>query len=226
MDKLKRLPQFIISISLAISAVLAQQAASWVEKQKTAPGWLPAIVALLIIGGGSYALRLFLELFLDSSKRLRKFILGRQFIEGTWLDISKAEGQPIIIAVSRIEFAGSSVRFAGEDFSMDTRRRGHYLTDIAWLDWPRLKYKYTYQVSDACQISNQGYGEKLFIERDGLPREYVGFYFDLLEGKRVTYEGWRVEDPALLRQLDDPKTRRQAAIDFFKWRIEELGGSR
>jgi hypothetical protein len=111
MDRLKRLSQVIVSISLAISAVAAQQASSWVEKQKTAPIWLPPVVALAIVGGGSYALRLFLEFLFESARWLWRLILGRQFIEGTGLDLSLAEGQPIMVGVSRIELAGTSVRF-------------------------------------------------------------------------------------------------------------------
>ena len=226
MDKLKRLSQVIVSMSLAFSAVIAQQASSWVESQAASPAWLPPVVALAIVSGGSYVLRLVLEIVFESSRWLRRLLLGRQFVEGTWFDLSVEDGQPIIVGVSRVEFSGTTVRFSGEDFAVDGTRQGHYLADLTSLEWPKLKYKYTYHVSDAPQLSKQGYGEAQFIERDGPPKEYVGFYFELLVGKRVTYEGWRVEDPEILAQLDDRVRRRHVIKNFLRPRFEEVAEKR
>lgn len=222
MDRLNKIAQITQTLSLAASAAVGQQVSSWLEKQKTFSPWLPPLVALLIVVVGLHLLQSLLENIFDSSRTLRRLLLGHQFIEGTWFDLSLADDRPPIVGIARILFSGSTVRFYGDDFSVDGTRQGHYMSDYASLEWPKLKYKYTYHVSGTRQLSNQGFGEAQFLTHGGPSQQYVGFHFDILEGLRVTYEGWKIEDQQILDKLDNPNTRREVVLEFFRPRLEEL----
>ena len=224
MDRLEKISQVTQTLSLATSAVVGQQVSSWMERQKAFPAWLPPLAALLIVVVGLHVLQALLETLFSSLKPLRRLLLGNQFIEGIWFDLSQADGRPIVVGIARIMLAGSTVRFYGDDFSVDGTRQGHYMSDYASLEWPKLKYKYTYHVSGTRQLSNQGFGEAQFLARGGPPQQYVGFHFDILEGQRVTYEGWRIEDRSILDKLDNPNTRRKVVLEFFRVRLEEAKG--
>jgi hypothetical protein len=166
-----------------------------------------------------------LELTFDSSRILRRLFLGKQLIEGTWLDLLKRGTDPVGYGFSRLEYDGSSVRLGGEDFLLDGTAQGHYQADLVELEWPKIRYKYTYQSSADAGVSSQGYGEAQFIERDGPPTHYVGFFFDLVEGKRISFEGWRVTDRALLSELDDVAARRSAIVAYFAKYLERSSSS-
>lgn len=220
MDNLKRLTRAIHAISLTASVLAAELGASWVEEHVQngeRRHWLPLVVAVVVVIYASHSIQDLLELLLENSKTLRRRLLGRQFIEGTWFIIFLVNEKPRSFGITRIEFAGTSVRFSGEDFLVEKEGRGHYLTDFTLLDWPKLKYKYTYQVSDSKEISRQGYGEAQFLEiDDGPPKEFDGFFFELLEGERVTFAGRLVEsDEDKAKVNDNLKTRRAAAEDYF-----------
>jgi len=181
MDRLSKISQVTQALSLATVAVVGQQVSSWMEKQKIFPDWLPPLVALLIVVAGLQILQALLESLFDSSRPLRRLLLGNQFIEGIWFDLAQADDRPTIVGVARIVVLGAHVRFYGDDFSVDGTRQGHYISDYASLEWPKLKYKYTYHVSGTEQLSNQGFGEAQFLTRSGPPHQYVGFHFDILE---------------------------------------------
>jgi hypothetical protein len=213
--------QTINSIILAASVVASQQAAWWVEKRLApAPSWLPSVVSLVIVGCGFYALRFVFESLFNNLRWLRHLLLGRQFIEGDWFIRFKVEGNPVAIGVTHIESTGEGVRFSGEDFQCkgegqeQGEGQGHYLTDLAILDWPRIKYKYSYHQT-AEEHSSQGYGEAQFFEENRRTDKYSGIFFELL-GKRVTYyEGWRVSKKEHVDGLKRPETWRKTVQDFF-----------
>jgi hypothetical protein len=165
MDNLKRLTRAIHAISLTASVLAAELGASWVEEHvHDGKPWLPLVVAVVIVIYASHSIQDLLELLLENSDTLRRRLLRRQFIEGTWFVIFFVNEKPRSFGITRIEYDGASVRFSGEDFLVEKEGRGHYLTDFTLLNWPKLKYKYTYQVSDSKEVSRQGYGEAQFLE--------------------------------------------------------------
>jgi hypothetical protein len=222
MDRLKRLTRAIHTISLTASVLVAELGASWVvehfqdENDRYDRHLLPLVVAVVIVIYASHTIQDLLEFLLESSTRLRRRLLGRQYIEGTWFVIFLVNEKPRSFGITRIELAGTSVQFSGEDFLVGKEGRGHYLTDFTLLDWPKLKYKYTYQVSDSREISHQGYGEAQFLGVDGSsPLEFEGFFFELIEGQRVTFIGRRVDSDQMKQVNDNPRARRATVENYF-----------
>lgn len=216
MDRLKRMHRLSLAISIGVGVVIGQKASVWVEQYYKSV-WLSPLVALIIFAICFQFLTYLLENLFDGSKRLRKILLGRQFVEGTWLDLMSKEAKPFSYGISYIKsFELSSLRISGEDFDLEGNNCGHYYSDLIKVEWPTIKYTYTYQHSSNPQLSCQGLGELQFIEREGPPNRYRGSFFDILEGKRNTFEGWKVKDSKLLNQLDNPNTQKEAILNFFK----------
>ena len=89
-------------------------------------------------------------------------------------------------------------------------------------EFPKIKYKYTYQKSDNQGLSQEGFGEIQFIERNGPPVKYLGFSFNLMEGRRVTFHSWKVDSKETLALLDDPASDKKAILDFLKSKLVEF----
>ena len=128
---------------------------------------------------------------LETSKDVRKILLGREFVEGTWLDLLSHGDTQIAYGVTRIVSSESSLRITGLDYDLNAEHTGYYSVDMLMFEFPKIKYKYTYQKSDNQGLAQEGFGEIQFTERNGPPSKYAGFSFNLMEGRRVTFASWK-----------------------------------
>jgi hypothetical protein len=211
MDRVHRIAQAIQATSVAAGVVAAQQATVWATNHAF-PGAVPSIAALVAFAVAAQGLRWGLEFALESSRWIRRLLTGSQFVEGVWLDLMSQDNVPIAIGRSVISFAGSSVRYGGEDFSLDGKQRGLYTIDLMQFTWPIMRYKYTYNTTTR---RDEGWGEAAFMERAGPPTFCSGCFVSLLDGARLTFESWRITDTQLLSSLDRDQTRRSAIQTFF-----------
>ena len=137
MDRLETTYRQMQTLSIAAAVVLAQASATWVEHQTK---WFSHLFVLMIVAVGYRVFRLILESAFDSFAWLRRIMLKRQFIEGTWLEITREHETPIAIAT-----ADSKIHVSGEDYNIDSIHCGQYVADMLVVRWPRIKYKYSYQ---------------------------------------------------------------------------------
>jgi hypothetical protein len=212
--------QIASGISISVSVVIAQQAASWVTAHsKDLPPWFPPVVAIVVYSMGSLLIRFSLDLLLDNVKLLRRLILGKQFVEGIWFDLIFQNNVPIAVGHSEITFSDGKFLLGGEDFRIDGADKGHFRVDLVELSWPVLKYKYTYE---STLHRDSGYGEAQFIERDnGPPLKYTGSFVSLKDGARFTFETIRIEDPELIQQFHRDLGRDGTVRRHLKQLIEE-----
>lgn len=190
------------------------------DSQKPLPRWFPLITALIVVTLTFQLFKFIFETIFEMSEVVRKILLGREFVEGTWLDLLSHGGVPFACGVTRIVSSGSSLRITGEDYDIDSNSCGYYAVDMLLFEFPKIKYKYTYQKSDNKGLAQEGFGEIQFMERNGRPIKYAGFSFNLKEDRRVTFESWKVEDKEILARLDKPESERSAIFDFFKLKLE------
>ncbi|MCO6437311.1 MAG: hypothetical protein J5J06_09520 [Phycisphaerae bacterium] len=115
--------------------------------------------------------------------------------------------------ITRIQPDGQSVIISGEDDS-EAGAMGRYTTELHTLGWPCVGYMYRYSRSDTDGTAS-GLVEMQFEPRSGPPRRYTGDYVDPTDGRKVTFEGWRIEDRDLLRRIDDPAERTEAMRLFW-----------
>lgn len=214
MDKLRILSKLNLAVSVGIGVVFVRISSMWVE-QLAWKWWISILVALVIVGIMSPVCSYLFTHGFDNMNWLRRLLLGNQFIEGVWFDLMKQDGKSLAYGITNIKSSGSQLQLTGEDFDLRGEHGGYYYTDMLVISWPVLKYKYTYQRSDDSELANHGYGEIKIDNSAYYPVRYEGFYFNLREGKRVSFESWRVRDKHTLELLNDPKTRRDAVCKFF-----------
>lgn len=219
MDRLKKLSQLSSVVSIAVGVGIAKEFTDWIIKFNL-PSWFPHVTAVIVVVITFQFLKFIFEAIFDMSVTMRRILLGHQFIEGTWLDIMSHNGKPISYGVTRIVSSGSSFRISGEDYDLNANNTGFYSLDMLVFEFPKIKYKYTYQRSDSLGLAQEGFGEFQFRERNGAPVKYAGFTFDLGEGKRITFEGWKVENKAVLSLLDKPASDKEAILSFFRSKLE------
>lgn len=203
---MKRLSIFVRLIAIsggAIGVVLSNGATSWL-KPFGFPGWFPNLIALLIVAASTELLKEGADFAVSASQPLRRILLRRQFIEGSWLDIAYKDGEPYSIGIIRIEPEGTSIRVSGELFDLQGEPKGIFRSEMTNVQWPVLRYKYSAVRSSISQRDDfQGYTELQFAERDGIPLRFQGYYCDFLQGDRCDVRAMRLQNEEELKQLLD-----------------------
>ena len=205
MKKLATFSKIISTIGVAGGVVVSNSIIGWLNS-KSLPLWFTLSIGIVIVA-------IFYGLFSEGSKYLvsssvffRRVILGRKFVEGTWMDIVNTDGLLTFVGVLRVEFDEFALRLSGENFDGNGNAKGTFKSEMAVLDWPVLKYKYTSTCHESKKSHSEGYGELHFIERDGEPKRYQGFFMDLNEVLRKETYGWKVTNVDNLEKLDSPKS--------------------
>lgn len=160
---------------------------------------------------------------IKNSERIREFILGEDFIEGTWFDATVEENRTF--GLFKNSYQGLEIEQNGELFSADCVPLNSW-TSIATNYKERtltLVYKVNYVEEE---IIEQRIGVLIITftktAQQKSPNTFIGTYYDLSEEfKSKSFYGFKITDKAILKDLSNPATKRQAIrklIDnhFFK----------
>lgn len=219
MSRVDRLSRLSSAVSIAIGVGLAEEFTNWIEKYNL-PAWFPHVSAVVIVVVIFQLLKFIFDSIFEMSEGMRKILLGREFVEGTWLDLMSQNGIPVAYGITRMASSGTSLRISGEDYDLNAKRTGYYSVDMLIFEFPKIRYKYTYQRSDNQGLEEAGFGEFQFRERNGPPVKCSGFFFNLMEDRRITFESWKVIDKEILAMLDSPESDKKAILGFFKLKLE------
>ncbi len=213
MDRQKLIQNLEATIGAAVGVVLSQQTSHLITKLFHIQG--AAITFAIIIVTASIIITKFLigSLFVRS-KTLRRILLGKQYVEGTWFDIMRINNKVAEIGFSRISYTHKDIQFWGEDYELEMDQCFPYRADMVQMNWPTLHYVYTANRSDTEEKGSKGYGELDFQkELRGCPKKYSGKYFILRGTDKVSFEGVRINErkhKTLIRLLEEPATRKKA----------------
>ncbi len=208
-NRFEKASRVVSVLGVAIGVIIAHRANAWLDAHQVSDPILIVVAGAIVVSASELLRFLFDHWLLDWSP-LRRLVLGWHYVEGTWLDVMRKESAVLAIGITRIQADGQRIRIAGDDFDPNARFTGRYWTEILSIDWPRVRYLYHYHRSDASNPADPGFATIQFDERRGTPVRYKGDFFDRSDGKQIEFEGWRVQDRALLRKLDDPAQRAEA----------------
>lgn len=141
---------------------------------------------------------------------LRRIVLGKQYIEGVWVDVVRAQGQEAWYGLCWIEPSGLSIRYYGCNHNQHGAPIGTFIADLLTFDWPRLSFKY--HNSDDSTVETEGFGE--FIFEPGYKERtvcYKGFVIDR-NGNTSSVFGRKVVEPSLCQAFSDIRSRREALL--------------
>ena len=137
---------------------------------------------------------------------LRSFLIGKEFVEGVWVEIVESSNGYMGVGISRLTFTDGKLVFTGDDFSENGALDSNYRGDIIEFDYPCFNYKHTNQrLKNTVDALREGHGEIQFRPqfRDR-PSTYSGFFVLHNENIRYSVDAKRVDDKELLKAFDDP----------------------
>lgn len=222
-------------VSNAVSAAIVLSLASFsalplIEAYKSVAlqsEWAPAAA-----GGAALAVTIVVWLALTEAvlpfffryTPVRRLILGKHYMEGTWIQAEKLGGAPRM-AVIEIQPAGASFRFSGYAVDDKLDVLSNVALEFSKFDWPFMTYKFRNTLADTAEDGREGVGEIHFEANRHAPRSYNGFVQTVNKLGRVKIEGVRLTKGKEIRDLRSLE-RRADVIDRYWGLFFERGDRR
>jgi hypothetical protein len=144
---------------------------------------------------------------------IRRLILGKHYMEGTWIQAEKHKDTPRM-AVVEIQPAGSSFRFSGYAVDENLEVQANVALEFSKFDWPFMTYKFRNTFAETNDEGREGVGEIHFEANRQAPRTYNGFVQTVSREGRVKIEGVRLTLGKEIRSLRSIE-RRADVIDKY-----------
>lgn len=172
----------------SVGAIFIQQYLATLNVAKYIQFLTIAIVAVIFV----QIMHSAAEILVNNWRPIRRFLLGRAYLEGFWVDISFDPEEKAVLygAFSRIYYKDGQVMSDDETFDANGEFRGSF--EIKSFEYTENSLKYGFKGLTRV-LSNKdlqfGYGEMQFGVRRGVPQRYAGFYFDSIARKMIFFEG-------------------------------------
>ena len=161
--------------------------------------WLLWLVDALIVVGFAELLRGVFEHYLVETKLLRLLLIGRDRVEGVWMEkLTEADGSVYQYAISDIAADGLSITYGGRIYHDDGTFAGNFQPLLCHLANARLDY--TYFGLGASNLAHFGVGYVDFWHR----RNYVGMFFETDSGKWWSVIGRRLTEQQVAALAERP----------------------
>lgn len=216
MNRYRQLALISPIFGVTTAAALARFGSSWLERQSV-PGWVVFVLYLLIIVIGSQIVQALLERTLESSRYLRSFWLGDQYIEGTWIDVVMKGDECVGVGVVNVMPDAGTIRLSGEDFDLNGNSISHFKTTKVFINWPFLTF--IYEAHRTAKNSPPSTGISYwFIDESGKisRRRRSGHFTDEFTNVRYDVKGWRENDETILARLAHDGQRPEAIQEIIR----------
>lgn len=174
----------------AISTMAGEGPALW--------GALAASVTVLVVFWLAMTEAIFPSLFRLNS--VRKMVLGKYYIEGTWLQSEKSANTQRM-AVIDIQPDGKGFIFSGYALNEDLEIESNALIEFSKFEWPFMTYKYRNSLSDGGDGQREGVGEIQFEMNRESARRYNGYVQYVKNETRLKIEGAKLTKSREVRKL-------------------------
>lgn len=131
---------------------------------------------------------------------VRRLILGKYYIEGTWLQSEKDE-ELQRMSVIDIQPHGKSFIFSGYSLNQDLEIESNTLIEFSKFEWPYMTYKYRNSLSDGADGRREGVGEIQFEMNRSSARRYNGFLQYVRGMSRMKIEGSKLTSQSEVKRL-------------------------
>ncbi|MEE9381582.1 MAG: hypothetical protein V3V03_09260 [Hyphomonadaceae bacterium] len=146
---------------------------------------------------------------------VRKMVLGKYYMEGTWLQAEKG-GTEKRMAVIDIQPSGKSFIFSGYALDEDLEIESNTLIEFSKLDWPFMSYKYRNSLSDGSDGLREGVGEIQFEMNRASARRYNGYVQYVRNEARLRIEGTKLTSNREVKRLRTLEGRQQVFEKYWK----------
>ena len=139
-------------------------------------------VLIFLIFYENFVERFFLPALMNS-KMARSLILGRQFVEGAWVEfVNFPEGSKYgskALTILKLSFQNGNAKINGENYAENGELIAVFESEFVSFAWPSLKYKLINKpVGVEYDSPVHGFGELQFEEvNNKKPKTYYGFFY-------------------------------------------------
>jgi len=144
---------------------------------------------------------------------IRRLILGRHYMEGTWIQAEKSPDAPRM-AIIEIQPKGMSFRFSGYAVDDTLEVQSNVALEFSHFDWPFMTYKFRNTLAETSDDSREGVGEIHFESNRQTPRSYNGFVQIVNRAGRTKIEGVRLRKSREIKELRSLEGRAEV-IDHY-----------
>jgi hypothetical protein len=146
---------------------------------------------------------------------VRRAILGKYYIEGTWLQAERGTAGGNRLAVIDIQPAGRSFIFSGYALSKDLEIESNTLIEFSKFEWPFMTYKYRNSLSDGSDGQRDGVGEIQFEMNRTAATRYNGFAQFVKTARRIKIEGAKLTKNAEVKRLRKLESRKSVLEKYW-----------
>lgn len=159
---------------------------------------LIAVIILIVVI--SKVVEFSINTVISKSKSIRKLLLGKNFIEGYWVEgvidiseINKVES----LAIIKITFIENHYSISGESFALDNKLRGSFHSMHS--DYQNFCLKYSYEGINSEHKDSKvvGNGELRFTPNDKFPKRLSGNLIDNFHKERVMVTAEKIDETKL-----------------------------
>lgn len=183
---------------------------------QTGPTLMAAVgagVALLVVGWIALTGTIFPMMFRISG--LRQLILGKYYIEGTWLQAERGTRERRMSVID-IQPDGYGFIFSGYALNEDLEIEANTLIEFSRFEWPFMVYKYRNSLSDGADGKREGVGEIQLEMNKASARRYNGFLQYVRSHDRLKIEGAKLTSQAEVRSLRRLDGRQRVFEKYWK----------
>ena len=162
----------------------------------------------------------------SKARWIRRYILGRQFVEGYWVDRVIEGGQVESVGLLTIAYDNGQLEINGESLDTEGRRLGTFRTYISEYDNWEFRYAYHGMHKGKSDVRIDGYGEYHFVRGDRIPLAFSGFLHDSRHMKQVLVQAEKVWHPELIAGISSKEGRKRIielflADQLLQWQVEK-----
>lgn len=139
---------------------------------------------------------------------IRKLVLGKYYVEGTWLQAEKGDGTKRMSVID-IQPDGKGFIFSGYALNEDLEIESNTLIEFSRFDWPFMTYKYRNSLSDGADGQREGVGEIQFEMNRAAAKRYNGYAQYVKNEARLNIEGTKLTSNSEVKRLRSLDGRRK-----------------
>jgi hypothetical protein len=170
-------------------------------------------IALLVVGWLALTGTIFPILFRVTA--LRRLILGKYYIEGTWLQAERGAAERRMSVID-IQPDGYRFIFSGYALNEELEIEANTLIEFSRFEWPFMVYKYRNSLSDGSDGKREGVGEIQLEMNQASARRYNGFLQYVRSSERLKIEGAKLTSQAEVRSLRRLDGRQRVFEKYWK----------
>jgi len=170
------------------------------------------ITAALVFLGAKFVLEELFRQFLP----LRRWVLGKFYIEGTWCERVRRDGVPHGISIVQLLPDGYSVVIAGTNYNPKGVSQSSFRGKLMEMNWPTATFHHNNNTTVGPPDTRPGIGTITFSDRHPFPNHFSAHYAHVTEGVSYSVNAFRLEDEADLAQISSAHDRQAWLLAQWK----------